>query len=89
MQITTRIIDLKTELGYPIAYSRTAEMFAWREGKVLKLYYDWFSREDIAYEARIAQVVQANGLPVVAAARLSEQIPEVEKWLIGQVEKGL
>lgn len=28
-------------------------------------------------------------LPIVAAARLSEEIPEVEEWLIAQVEKGL
>jgi aminoglycoside phosphotransferase (APT) family kinase protein len=28
-------------------------------------------------------------LPIVAAARLSENITELEKWLIGQVEKGL
>jgi aminoglycoside/choline kinase family phosphotransferase len=28
-------------------------------------------------------------LPIVAAARLSENIPELEKWLIAQAEMGL
>ena len=28
-------------------------------------------------------------LPIIAAARLSENIPEVEKWLISQAEMGL
>jgi aminoglycoside phosphotransferase (APT) family kinase protein len=28
-------------------------------------------------------------LPVVAAARLSEEIPEIENWLADQVEKGV
>ena len=28
-------------------------------------------------------------LPIVAAARVSEKIPEVEKWLIAKAEKGL
>jgi hypothetical protein len=28
-------------------------------------------------------------LPVVAAARLSENIPELERWLLAQVRKGL
>jgi hypothetical protein len=28
-------------------------------------------------------------LPIVAAARLSENIPELEKWLVAQAENGL
>ena len=28
-------------------------------------------------------------LPIVAAARLSEKIPELEKWLIARAERGL
>lgn len=51
-------------LGHPIAYGRTAEIYAWENGQVLKLYYDWFELENIQYEQRIARAVQASGLPV-------------------------
>jgi hypothetical protein len=30
------------EPGRPIAAGRTAEIYAWDEGQVLKLYRDWF-----------------------------------------------
>jgi hypothetical protein len=42
-------------LSQPIAYGRTAEIYAWQEGQVLKLFYDWFELEDIEYEARIGR----------------------------------
>ncbi|MCU0488810.1 MAG: phosphotransferase [Anaerolineales bacterium] len=54
------------DLGQPIAYGRTAEIYAWQEGQVLKLFYDWFELEGIAYEARIGEAVHASGLPVPA-----------------------
>ena len=57
---------MMTDLGKPIAYGRTAEIYAWQEGQVLKLFYDWYGLESIEYEARIAQVVHASGLPVPA-----------------------
>ena len=50
----------------PIAYGRTAEIYAWQEGQVLKLFYNWFELEDIEYEARIARTIHASGLPVPA-----------------------
>ena len=33
--------------------------------------------------------VYSRWLPIVAVARFSENIPELEKWLVEQVEKGL
>ena len=51
-------------LSRPIAYGRTAEIYAWQVGQVLKLFYDWVELEDIEYEARIARTIQASGLPV-------------------------
>jgi len=51
-------------LGKPLARGRTADVYAWEDGWVLKLFHDWFSRQDIEYEARIARAVQASGLPV-------------------------
>jgi hypothetical protein len=55
---------MNEDLGSPIAYGRTAEIFAWRNEKVLKLFYDWFSLADIEAELRIAQTIRTNGLPV-------------------------
>lgn len=58
------------DLGSPIAYGRTAEIYAWDEGQVLKLFYDWCGSGNIAYEARIAQAVHASGLPVPAVGEI-------------------
>ena len=54
----------------PIAYGRTAEIYAWGDEQVLKLFYDWFSREDIEYEARIGRAVHASGAPAPAVGEL-------------------
>jgi uncharacterized protein (TIGR02172 family) len=59
--------DMTVEFTQPIAYGRTAEIYAWQRGHVLKLFYDWFEVEDIEYEARIARAIHASGLPVPAA----------------------
>ena len=32
--------DMNVDLGQPIAYGRTAEIYAWQEGQVLKLFYE-------------------------------------------------
>jgi aminoglycoside phosphotransferase (APT) family kinase protein len=53
-------------LSQPIAYGRTAEIYAWQEGQVLKLFYDWFELEDIEYEARIGRAIHTSGVPVPA-----------------------
>jgi hypothetical protein len=55
----------------PIAYGRTAEVYAWENGLVLKLFYDWVSPQAVEYEANIHRTVQAyfDKLP-----RLIEQI---------------
>jgi Ser/Thr protein kinase RdoA (MazF antagonist) len=55
---------MKRDLGQPIALGRTAEIYAWDDGWVLKLFYAWFSLEDIQFEQRIARLVLAAGLPV-------------------------
>lgn len=57
-------------LGKPIAYGRTAEIYAWDHEQVLKLFYDWFGLDGIEYERRIAQAVYASGLPVPAAGNI-------------------
>jgi Ser/Thr protein kinase RdoA (MazF antagonist) len=55
-----------TTLGKPIAYGRTAEIYAWNQDQVLKLFFDWYGLDAIEYEARIARIVHASGLPVPA-----------------------
>lgn len=51
-------------LSPPIARGRTADIHAWGEGQVLKLFHEWFGLDAIRYELRIARAVQASGLPV-------------------------
>lgn len=62
--------EVVVELSPPIAYGRTAEIYAWQPGWVLKLFYDWHKLENIEYEARIAQALQVSGLPVPAVGEL-------------------
>lgn len=55
---------MDVNLGSPIAYGRTAEIYAWREGFILKLFYDWFGLHNIKIEARNTRAAHAAGLPV-------------------------
>ena len=50
----------------PIAIGRTAQVFAWQEGQVLKLFHDWVPEDWVTHELRIARLVQAAGLDVPA-----------------------
>jgi len=59
-----------TELGKPIALGRTAEIYAWKEGQILKLFHEWFPTTAIEYEARVAHAVYAAGLPVPVPGEL-------------------
>ncbi len=47
----------------PFAVGRTAEVYAWQDGKVLKLYRDWCPTNWVDHEAHIAEVVTQAGLP--------------------------
>lgn len=59
-------------LGKPIALGRTAEIYAWREGQVLKLFRDWVPAGAVEYEARIARAVQKTGFRAPAAGEVVE-----------------
>ena len=61
-----------TSLGKPIALGRTAEVYAWGDGQVLKLFHDWMSAQAVEYEAQIARAVHAAGLPVPAVGEIVE-----------------
>lgn len=57
-------------LPQPIAYGRTAEIYPWQDGQVLKLYYDWFPPDAIRSEQRIGRAVHASGLPSPAVGEV-------------------
>lgn len=61
---------MNRELGQPIALGRTAKIYAWQDGQVLKLFHNWFALEDIEYEARLGRAVHAAGLPVPAVGEI-------------------
>ena len=56
----------------PIAFGRTAEIYAWEDGWVLKLFHDWFPKESVRCEAKLARAVQIAGLPVPAVGEIVE-----------------
>jgi len=59
-------------LGKPIARGRTAEIYSWENGWILKLFHEWFPDEAVRYEARIARIVHEAGLPVPAVGEVVE-----------------
>lgn len=59
-----------TDLGKPIAVGRTAELYAWENGQVLKLFHNWFEIDDIRFEQRMNRAVHASGLPVPAPGEI-------------------
>jgi aminoglycoside phosphotransferase (APT) family kinase protein len=56
----------------PFAVGRTAEIYAWQEGTILKLYRDWCPANWVEHEAHIAEVVTQAGLPVPRAFGMVE-----------------
>ncbi len=59
-------------LGTPIATGFTAEIFAWKQGWVLKLFNQGIPRSTVEIEASAARKVHASGLPVPAVGELVE-----------------
>jgi aminoglycoside phosphotransferase (APT) family kinase protein len=54
------------EKGELIGCGRTADVFAWGNGQVLKLYQDWMPRAPIEREFAITRTAHQAGLPVPA-----------------------
>jgi thiamine kinase len=52
----------KISIDSPLARGRTADVFAWEDGQVLKLFHNWFPLENIQFEQRIARAVHASGV---------------------------
>jgi len=50
----------------PIARGRTADVYDWDNGQVLKLFHNWFSLESIQYERMIAREIHASSIQAPA-----------------------
>ena len=57
-------------LDHPLARGRTADVYKWDDGYVLKLFHHGFPLEDIEYELRIARAVHASGIKSPVAHEL-------------------
>ena len=56
----------------PIAQGRTAEIYLWDDGHVLKLYRDWCPADWVEYEARVANAIHEAGIPSPATGEILE-----------------
>jgi uncharacterized protein (TIGR02172 family) len=65
----SKVKDLPSK---PIAEGRTAEVYLWDDGHILKLYRDWCPSHWVDYETRVAGAVYAAGVPSPAAGPIVE-----------------
>ena len=63
---------MKGPADQPLAFGRTAEIYAWPGDRVLKLFHDWFPPEAIEYEGQIAKAVYSAGLNVPEVGEIVE-----------------
>ena len=54
----------------PIAHGRTADVYDWDDGHILKLFHSWFELPNVEYEFKIAQAVHASGVKAPAVKEL-------------------
>ncbi|HMB21903.1 MAG TPA: aminoglycoside phosphotransferase family protein [Anaerolineales bacterium] len=59
-------------MSSPIAQGRTAEIYAWDDRQILKLFREWWPSNRVEYEARIARAVYAAGVPSPAVGDIVE-----------------
>jgi uncharacterized protein (TIGR02172 family) len=64
--------ELSMKKGPLIGTGRTAEVFAWGDDRVLKLFMDWCPHSWIAREEGFSRVVYESGLPVPAVEGIIE-----------------
>lgn len=62
----------KQDRAHPIAHGRTAEIYAYATGMVLKLFRPGWSVQDVRYEARVAAAVGRSGFPMAAVLAVVE-----------------
>lgn len=61
-----------SSLGQPIAQGRTAQIFPWKDGRVVKLYFDFMNPDEAEFEARINAELHAAGMPAPGGVELVE-----------------
>jgi len=54
----------------PMAQGRTADVYLWDNGQVLKLFHNWFPLENIQYEHMVAREIHASNLKAPAVGDL-------------------
>jgi uncharacterized protein (TIGR02172 family) len=59
-------------LDKPLAHGRTADVYDWDDGHVLKLFHNWFDLDSIEYELKMARAVHASGVKSPAAGEQIE-----------------
>ena len=68
---------MSTPLPDPlIAKGRTAEVYAWQEGQVLKLFYAWCPPQWVQHEIDIGRVIATKALPtpkLIDALKIEER----------------
>src|SRR5689334_10170440 len=62
---------METALGAPLAQGRTAEVFAWDDGHVLKLFRPGWGADVARHEAELARAIYDSGAP---APRVGEVV---------------
>lgn len=63
---------MTTPLGQPIAVGRTAEIYAWENDQVLKLFFADVPRTDVEREAQISRQIYASFVPSPAVGAMLE-----------------
>jgi len=66
-----RIIEA-IEKGKQISRGRTAEIYNWKDGQVLKLFLEAYPFSDAEREARVTEAAHKAGLPVPAVKEVME-----------------
>jgi len=59
-------------LEKPIATGRTAEIYPWNDGMVLKLFHTWVPEDNVKYESHVAHAVHTAGLAVPRVGEIVE-----------------
>jgi aminoglycoside phosphotransferase (APT) family kinase protein len=65
-------VKVRPDLDRPIAVGRTAEVFAWQPGTILKLYHAWCPPEWIENEILVSRAVRQGGVPAPAPGDIVE-----------------
>lgn len=64
--------EIAMQTHTPLAAGRTAEVFAWDDGRVLKLFRPGWSVDVASHEAEVARTMYAAGVPVPRIDELAE-----------------